>query len=102
MTEDHKNPPTTIKEVGIHMGYMREGQESMQQDIKDMKKLLDTYVALAASKVDHQALEKRVRVLELTDNSSKYITRMEGRAISAILGMAIALLTLWNLITNKG
>ncbi len=94
MTEDHKKPPSTVKEVGIHIGYMRE-------DINDMKKLLDQYVAMAASKADHQALEKRVRVLELTDGSTKFVTRMEGRAIAGVLSLAIALLTFWNLINGR-
>lgn len=101
MTEDHKQPPKTVKELGIHLGYMRESQDSMQQDIKDMKMALDQYISLGATKLELKDLEKRVRVLELTDGSKKYWTRLEGRAVLAFLSLAVSILAIWTYISGK-
>ena len=45
MPEEHKQPPQNVKEVGIHIGYLRE-------DIGDIKVLLESHIALAATKAD--------------------------------------------------
>ena len=40
MTEEQENkPPTNVKEVGIHIGYLRE-------DIGDVKALLEDHIAV--------------------------------------------------------
>lgn len=91
MKDDHKNPPETVKEVGIHIGYLRE-------DITDLKTLLTSHINNAALKSDVDRLMLRVDTLEDKDETSKYFTRLEGRAVSAVLGICIAVLTLWGLI----
>ena len=44
MPEDHKQPPQNVKEVGIHIGYLRE-------DISDVKALLENHIALVTTTV---------------------------------------------------
>lgn len=55
--DEHVEAPQTIKEVGIHIGYMR-------QDIADVKKLMETLPNGFASKEDVVSLDKRITVLE--------------------------------------
>ena len=55
--DEHTEAPTTIKEVGIHIGYMR-------TDISEMKKLIETLPNGFASKDDFIGLDKRVTSLE--------------------------------------
>lgn len=57
MQDDHIEPPTTIKEVGIHIGYMRE-------DMNELKEMVKQLPNGFASKVDLTALEVRVTKLE--------------------------------------
>lgn len=55
--DEHAEAPSTIKEVGIHIGYMR-------ADISEMKKLIETLPNGFASKDDVLSLDKRITVLE--------------------------------------
>lgn len=82
MTEDHKQPPTTVKEVGIHMGYLRE-------DISDLKDLLESHIELAATKADLVALSVRVNKLEILVDKVK--NRIISAAITVFVLMVLAL-----------
>lgn len=72
MQEDHKQPPTSVKEVGIHIGYLRE-------DISDVKALLENHIALAATKADIAAHDIRISKIE------KIIEKVKSRIIGAAL-----------------
>ena len=72
MQEDHKQPPTSVKEVGIHIGYLRE-------DISDLKALLENHIALAATKADIAAHDIRISKIE------KIIEKVKSRIIGAAL-----------------
>lgn len=87
-------PPTTIKEVGIHIGYM-------SKDIAELKVLIARNIQDSATKDELHRVDERVTTLEKRDDTSKYYTRLEGRAVSAILSLAVLFLTLWNLISGK-
>ena len=82
MPEDHKQPPGTIKEVGIHMGYLRE-------DIGDVKALLENHIALAATKADIEAHD--VRISRLEEIIEKVRTRIVGAAITIFVLMVLAM-----------
>lgn len=51
------SPPTTIKEVGIHVGYMRD-------DIRELKDIVKSLPTAFVSIKDHQEIVDRVGVLE--------------------------------------
>lgn len=53
MPDDHKQTPTTVKEVGIHVGYLRE-------DIGELKELLSRHIEIAAIKADVKREFERV------------------------------------------
>lgn len=82
MPEEHKQPPTNVKEVGIHIGYLRE-------DIGDVKALLENHIALAATKSDVAAHE--VRISKLEELIEKVKTRIIGAAITIFVLMVLAL-----------
>lgn len=77
MPDDHTKAPTTIKEVGIHIGYMRE-------DLTDLKKVVESFTESAATKAELAALNKRVDSLERK--------RWIQNTLSAILGAVLAIL----------
>lgn len=82
MPEEHKQPPTTVKEVGIHLGYLRE-------EIGDMKALLENHIALAATKADMAAHETRISKLE--ELIEKVKSRIIGVAITIFVLMVLAM-----------
>lgn len=82
MPEEHKQPPTNVKEVGIHIGYLRE-------DIGDVKALLENHIALAATKADVEGHEKRISKLE--EIIEKVKARIVGAAITIFVTMVLAL-----------
>ena len=82
MPEDHKQPPTNVKEVGIHIGYLRE-------DIGDVKALLENHIALAATKADIEAHD--VRISRIEEIIEKVRTRIVGAAITIFVTMVLAL-----------
>ena len=82
MPEDHKQPPQNVKEVGIHIGYLRE-------DIGDVKALLENHIALAATKADIKAHEGRISKLE--EIIEKVKTRIIGAAITIFVLMVLAM-----------
>ena len=82
MPEDHKQPPQNVKEVGIHIGYLRE-------DISDVKALLENHIALAASKADIAAHD--VRISKLEEIIEKVRARIVGAAITIFVTMVLAM-----------
>ena len=82
MPEDHKQPPQNVKEVGIHIGYLRE-------DIGDVKALLENHIALAATKADVAAHD--VRISKLEELIDKVKTRIVGAAITIFVTMVLAM-----------
>ena len=82
MPEEHKQPPTNVKEVGIHIGYLRE-------DIGDVKALLEHHIALAATKADIEGHE--VRISKLEEIIEKVETRIVGAAITILVLMVLAM-----------
>lgn len=77
----HVEPPQTIKEVGIHIGYMR-------QDITDMKKLMESLPNGFASKEEVASLDKRISAVEKTLN--KNWIKMTGSGIVGALLLYLA------------
>ena len=57
MQEEHIEAPTTIKEVGIHIGYMR-------QDIADLTRLVKDMPNGFATKTEMLEHDKRITALE--------------------------------------
>ena len=82
MPEDHKQPPQNVKEVGIHIGYLRE-------DIGDVKALLENHIALAATKADVKAHD--VRISKLEEIIEKVRARIVGAAITIFVTMVLAM-----------
>lgn len=82
MPEEHKQPPTNVKEVGIHIGYLRE-------DISDVKALLENHIALAATKTEVAAHD--VRISKLEEIIEKVKTRIIGGAITIFVLMVLAM-----------
>ena len=82
MPEDHKQPPQNVKEVGIHIGYLRE-------DIGDVKVLLENHIALAATKADIAAHD--IRISKLEEIVEKVRTRIVGAAITIFVLMVLAM-----------
>ena len=82
MPEDHKQPPETIKEVGIHIEYLR-------GDISELKALLENHIALAPTKADIKGHE--VRISKLEEIIEKVKTRIIGVAITIFVIMVLAM-----------
>ena len=82
MPEDHKQPPQNVKEVGIHIGYLRE-------DISDVKTLLENHIALAATKADIAAHD--VRISKLEEIIEKVKARIVGAAVTIFVLMVLAM-----------
>jgi len=55
--DNHAEAPTTIKEVGIHIGYMRD-------DLRELKEIVKSLPTAFVSIKDHQEVVDRVGVLE--------------------------------------
>ena len=82
MPEEHKQTPQNVKEVGIHIGYLRE-------DISDVKALLENHISLAATKADIAAHDARISKLE--EIIEKVKTRIIGSAMTIFVLMVLAL-----------
>lgn len=83
MTDDeHKKAPSTIREVGIHIGYMRE-------DMADLKDAINTFTEHGATKAELQALN--VRLTELENWKDGIVGRIAGGAVLLIVSMVLAL-----------
>lgn len=85
--EEHTEAPTTIKEVGIHVGYMRD----------DIKELKDTVKGLAVGFVsvkDFTELQDRVTKVE-NNQGLKNTLQWIALAVTTIISI-IALYNLFN------
>lgn len=78
---EHNEPPTTIKEVGIHIGYMR-------NDMADMKKILETMPSAYVTKEEHAAHDRRLIALE-SKNNLKNTLLWVGLVASAIINIIV-------------
>jgi len=77
MTEDHIEAPTTIKEVGIHIGYMR-------QDIADLTKLVKDLPNGFATKAELLEHDKRITSLEKA-RSRNWLLNTGSAGVGALL-----------------
>lgn len=86
MPEDHQKPPTTIREVGIHVGYLRD-------DITDIKITLKELAEGAVTRNEFDALSEKVKT-----NEEKMVTKNEFRLVTSvitfILGTAVVIIGL--------
>ena len=82
MPEEHKQPPQNVKEVGIHIGYLRE-------DIGDLKALLENHIVNSATKAEVAAHD--VRISKLEEIIEKVKTRIIGVAITIFVLMVLAM-----------
>jgi len=74
---EHVEAPTTIKEVGIHIGYMR-------QDIADLTALVKDMPSGFATKQDVLDIDKRVSVLEKA-RGKNWILNTGSAGVGALL-----------------
>lgn len=65
-----------------------------QNQIRELAKKMDNLPDKILERLDDRYLKK-------DDAPKQFFTRMEGKAISILLSVCIALLTLWNLITQR-
>lgn len=77
MPEDNKQPPKTVSEIGIHIGYMSE-------DLKEIKEALSNQ----PNRKEFEVLEGRVTKLESALNVVK--NRIITAAITILVGMILA------------
>ena len=77
MPEDNKQPPKTVAEIGIHIGYMSE-------DLKEIKEALSNQ----PNRREFEVLEGRVTKLESALNVVK--NRIITAAITILVGMILA------------
>lgn len=64
MNGEHKQPPRTVKEVGIHMGYMSDDIAELKDLLKKMPEGFATKDQILAVQVKISGLEKRLVSLE--------------------------------------
>lgn len=67
---DKQEPPATIKEVGIHIGYMREDIHALTDEIKDLKSGFATKEEVSslknAGEAEHQAIWDEIKSIKST------------------------------------
>lgn len=102
MPEEHKQPPKTIPEIGIHLGYMNE-------TLNDIKTILND----TPTRKELDAIDKRVSTLETSKSGlleearetheyleQKMVSKTEFRigvtTITIALGVIISVITIWN------
>lgn len=87
MSEDeHTQPPTTVKEIGIHLGYMNESIVELKQLMKDMS-------AKAVSPESFDNLKTRVTKLEAdVGGLDGFIDSIKGRIAGYAVGILVAML----------
>lgn len=78
---EKQEPPATIKEVGIHITYMRE-------DIHELKRLVESMATSFATKDEVEAVKKRVSKLERR-NDAKNTLLWVGLVTSAIINIVV-------------
>lgn len=80
--DDHNKPPTTTREIGIHLGYLRE-------DIKDLKETVENIAKGTPSRKEVDELDERITKLEVLVDGIK--TRIAGWAIGIFVAMVLTL-----------
>lgn len=89
---DHKNPPKTIEEVGIHIGYMSDSLTEIKQILKD-----------SPTKKEFNDLTERVKELE-RDVENNYVSRNMFKialgTVTVSMSIIIGLLTIWGYISK--
>ena len=84
--KDHDEPPATIKEVGIHIGYMRD-------DIAELKELVKKMPSAFATKVEmsdlHTDLTDKINFVDGKVNALDR-KRWQQNTMSAIAGIVLA------------
>lgn len=79
--EEHKQPPKTIAELGIHFGYIRE-------DVAELKDILERQATQMATKSELYIHEQRITKLEKTLEAVK--NRIVTTAVSLLVVMVLA------------
>lgn len=80
--EEHKQPPKTIAELGIHFGYIRE-------DVAELKGILERQTTQMATKAELYIHEQRITKLEKTLEAVK--NRIVTTAVSLLVVMILAI-----------
>lgn len=78
--EEHKQPPKTIAELGIHFGYIRE-------DVAELKGILERQTTQMATKAELNIHEQRIVKLEKTLELIK--NRIIATAVSLLIAMIL-------------
>lgn len=86
--EEHLDPPTNVREIGIHIGYMRKDIRALTTTVQDIPK---SFVSVK----DHQELVDRVASLE-RKNGLKNTLQWVGLSVTTI----ISVIALYNLFTQ--
>lgn len=90
MPDEHKQAPTTVKEVGIHVGYLRE-------DIGEVKDLLREHIELAATKAELGKLDGRVKRLEGISDTHVTTKQLWG-VVGGVTTIIAAIMLIWSFI----
>lgn len=86
MNESAEPIPTTVKEVGIHIGYMRQEAREIKADIHELKVIVQDLPNGFAQIKDLSALESRVVKLENRENIKNTLLWV-GLVASAIINI---------------
>lgn len=89
---EKQDAPTTVKEVGIHVGYLRE-------DVTEIKNLLQSHIEIAATKAEVERLNARVDKLEarLDARDEEIYTIYRRVAYIVICGLVLMVLAQYGL-----
>lgn len=80
--DDHRvQPPTTVKEMGIHLGYLRDDIQELKTIVKEQGEHYATNVALSALDIRVNSLEKH--------NDLKNTLLWVGLVASAIINVVV-------------
>jgi|GEM_PF-6136058 len=80
--DDHENTPTTVREIGIHIGYLRE-------DVKELKDVANQLAEGTITRKEFEGLTVRVSALEKFLDSIKI--KIAGWSIAIFISMVLAL-----------
>ena len=85
---DGQEAPTTVKEVGIHIAYMR-------KDIHDVKALMTNIANNFTPKEDHAELVKRVEDLETDRDELRGAVNILKALVAVLTAVAAVIGGLW-------